>query len=168
MVGGLRWLDWHLARSASALRLFLFIPRLSFRRDRLWPAPTPPGFCWCACRCPLRPDAFQQHRGGLVVGVLLDQFAPKGFGEEGRCEVLVMGGRRPGAGFEAVCAGEERCDAANDLVLLSEGRNRKNQCTTLRQRGYLFDRLHLIILLKISDVPTPAQSRWWIQLEKID
>ncbi len=48
-------------------------------------------------------DSFQQNRSGLVVGVLGDEFAAEGFGEDGLRELVNVRFRRPVTRFERVC-----------------------------------------------------------------
>ena len=68
--------------------------------------------------------AFQQDRRGFVVGVLGDEFAAEGFGEDGLRELVNVRFRLAVTRFERVGGFEECFDAADDFLLFGKWRYR--------------------------------------------
>ncbi len=68
-------------------------------------------------------DTLNELFSGFVAGVLGDEVAAEGFGEEGGGELVHLGLGFGVAGFDLVGEGEEGFDTADDFVLFGEGRN---------------------------------------------
>jgi len=75
--------------------------------------------CALLCLLPLCPDALQQHGGGLVVGVLGNEFACKGLLEDALAQGFGFFEVGFDVGFEAIANRKPRFDFFNDLFLLS-------------------------------------------------
>ena len=70
---------------------------------------------------------FQQGGGGFVGGILGDEFAAEGFGEDGGRQALHGLLRAAQPRFDPVRVGEQGFDAADDFLLFGEGWDWKNK-----------------------------------------